>query len=313
MPEPVIERPTDVLVRVRAASINPVDWKIRGGHQRGVIRLQLPWILGLDVAGEVIAVGDAVTGFAPGDAVMGCPDWRRHGSYAEQCVLEQSLLVHKPPAVDWAQAAALPLAGLTAWQCLGDRLSAQQGQRVLVQAGAGGVGHLAIQIAKQLGAWVATTASPTNHAFVRELGADLALDYHDPEWWTQLGEVDVVLDAVGGESRARALRVVRRGGRVASIVGGLPAATQRYGPALGAVATGLGMAGFWLAGRLRGIDTASILKRTDPGQLARLAAWVEDGTLKVHVDRRFPLDDVAAAHALGERGHLRGKVVLEVA
>src|SRR4051794_15446387 len=135
VPEPRIERPSDVRVAVRAASINPIDWKIRAGSQRGAIRLSLPWTLGLDVSGEVLEVGRAVKRFAPGDTVYGCPDHRRPGSYAEQCVLDQRLLARKPASITHAEAASLPLVALTAWQCLLPRLTERAGQRVLIQAG----------------------------------------------------------------------------------------------------------------------------------------------------------------------------------
>jgi NADPH:quinone reductase-like Zn-dependent oxidoreductase len=147
VPDPALQRPSDVLVAVRTAAVNPIDVKIRAGKQRGAIRLNLPWILGLDVAGEVLEVGPEVTRFRPGDAVMGCPDWRRPGSYAERVVVDEANLVHKPPSLPWDQAAGLPLVGLTAWQCLMPRLARRPGQRVLIQAGSGGVGHVAIQIA----------------------------------------------------------------------------------------------------------------------------------------------------------------------
>ncbi|MBX2800211.1 MAG: NADP-dependent oxidoreductase [Myxococcales bacterium] len=310
VPDPVLTRPTDVHIAVHAAAINPIDWKIRAGSQRGALRLQLPYVGGLDVAGEVLQVGSDVSRFAVGDAVMGCPAWQRWGSYAEQCVVDEGLLTHKPAELTFEQAAALPLAGLTAWQCLLPRLAQQTGQRVLVQAGSGGVGHLAVQIAKHHGAWVATTCSERNHELVTSLGADQAIDYRSQRWWEELSDLDVVLDALGGEERTRALRAVKRGGRVASIVSGMPANTARYGPTLGVLATGLGIAGFWLQGRLRGVDASTVVKRTRPDQLAELAELVVQGAISVVIDRSFPLDEIAQAHAYGETGRIRGKVVI---
>ncbi|MEZ4239165.1 MAG: NADP-dependent oxidoreductase [Myxococcota bacterium] len=310
VPDPACERPTDVRIRVRAAAINPIDWKIRAGLQRGAIRLRLPWILGLDVAGEVLEVGPGVTRFRVGDAVMGCPDHRRPGSYAEQCVLDESLLAPKPAALSFEQAAGLPLAGLTAWQCLLPRLAERPGQRVLVQAGAGGVGHFAIQLAKHHGARVATTCSERNRDFVTSLGADQVVDYRHERWWEAVPDLDLVLDALGYDERERALQHVRKGGRVASIVSGLPENTERYGPNLGVLATGLGIARFWLRGRLRGVDAATVVKRTRADQLEALGQLCDAGQLQVHVDRTFALAELPEAHAYGETGRIRGKVVV---
>jgi alcohol dehydrogenase len=310
VPDPAIERPHDVLVQVCAASINPIDWKIRAGTQRGPLRLKLPWILGLDVAGRVLAVGPAVTRFAVGDEVMGCPDVRRPGSYAERCVLEEGLLVRKPANLTFEEAAALPLVGLTAWQCLMPRLQERPEQRVLVQAGSGGVGHVAIQLAKRHGAWVATTCSEHNRAFVESLGADQVVDYRKERWWEVLSQLDIILDAVGGEEREHALRHLKPGGRLASIVSGMPQNTEAYGPVLGTVATGFGVASLWVRGKVRGVDAVTVLKQTRTDQLEALVKLAAEGALRVHLDRTFPLDQAAQAHAYGETGHIRGKVVL---
>ncbi len=309
VPEPRLERPTDVRVAVRAAGVNPIDWKIRAGGQRGAIRLKLPWTLGLDVSGVVTEVGPGVRRFSVGDEVYGCPDHRRPGSYAEQCVVAEANLAKKPRTVSHVEAASLPLVGLTAWQCLLPRLARRPGQRVLVQAGSGGVGTFAIQLAKHHGAWVATTCSKRNHALVRSVGADLAIDYHEQRWEEAAGDVDVVLEAVG--ERERALRHVGRGARVASIVSGLPERTERYGPNLGLVVTALGVAGFWLRGRLRGVDAVTVVKRNDPGQLEAIAGLVEAGAIRPVVDRVYPLAEAAEAHRYGQTGRSRGKIVLE--
>jgi len=309
-PEPSLERPDDVRLRVLAAAINPIDWKIRAGVQRGAIHLKLPHVQGLDVCGEVLEVGPAVTRFAVGDVVYGCPDHRRDGAYAEQVVVVEGSLAPKPTRIDPVQAASLPLAGLTAWQCLLPRLAERPGQRVLVQAGSGGVGSLAIQIAKHHGAWVATTCSARNAEMVRGLGADEVVDYRTTHWWEVLEDLDVVLDALGGEERERALQALGRGGRLASIVSGMPTNTKRYGPYLGLVATALGVAGLWLRGRLRGVDAATVIKRNDAAQLEALAALVDDGHVEPVVDRTYPLAEAADAHAYGETGRIRGKVVL---
>ena len=312
VPDPILERPTDVRLRVTAAAINPIDWKIRAGKQRGAIRLRLPWVLGLDVAGEVLEVGASVTDLAVGDRVYGCPDWRRPGSYAEQVVMDASLLAPAPTTVSDVEAAALPLAGLTAWQCLLPRLADKPDQRVFIQAGSGGVGHLAIQLAKHHGAWVATTASPRNHDYLRALGADRCVDYRTERWWEVLDDLDVILDALGYDERERALAAVRRGGRVASIVSGLPGHTERYGPNLGVLATGLGIAGFAVRGCLRGVDAATVVKRTHKEQLVEMAALVDQGVLRPTIDTTYPLEGLPEAHAQGEAGHIRGKVVIDL-
>ena len=303
-------RPHDVRIAVRAASINPVDWKIRAGYQRGALRLKLPFVLGLDVAGEVVEVGPRVARFRVGDAVCGCPDFRRWGSYAERVAVDESALVKKPDALSFEVAAALPLAGLTAWQCLLPRLAQRPGQRVLVQAGSGGVGHIAIQLAKRHGAWVATTCSERNRELALSLGADQVVDYTKERWWEVLSDLDVILEAIGGEERERALQAVRRGGRVASIMSGMPENTARYGPTLGALATLYGVTSLWTRGKLRGVDAVTILKRTDASQLEQLVALAAGGELRVIIDRTFPLSEAAAAHAYGETGRIRGKVVL---
>ncbi len=310
VPTPRLERPRDVRVRVAATTINPIDWKVRAGLQRGVIRLTLPWTWGLDVAGEVLEVGPEVARFAPGDLVYGCPDWRRPGAYAEQVVMEESLLAKAPASIPLEEAAALPLVGLTAWQCLLPRLAESTGQRVFVQAGSGGVGSMAIQIAKHHGAWVATTCSERNHELVRELGADEVIDYRTTNWWEELSDLDLVLDALGYEERDRALAAVKKGGRVASIVSGLPHNTEAYGPNLGAVATGLGIAAFWVKGKLRCRDAATVVKQTRADQLQAMAALVDQGALKPVIDRTFPLAELAEAHAYGETGRIRGKVLI---
>lgn len=314
VPDPPLERPTDVRVGVRAAAINPIDWKIRAGDQRGAVRLRLPWILGLDVAGVVLEVGPAVTRFAVGDEVLGSPDHRRRGSYAEQVVVDAAILAKKPPSLSFPEAAGLPLAGLTAWQCLVPWLEARANAgappRVLVQAGAGGVGHLAIQLAKRRGAWVAATCSASNADLVRGLGADEVIDYRTERWWERRPPFDAVLDAIGGEERERALRHVARGGRAASIVSGLPENTHAFGPNLGLVATGLGVAWFWLRGRARGVDAVTVVKRNLTDQLDALAAEAGQGAVRVHVDRAYPLAEAGQAHAYGETGRIRGKVVL---
>jgi NADPH:quinone reductase-like Zn-dependent oxidoreductase len=215
-----------------------------------------------------------------------------------------------PTSIPLEHAAALPLAGQTAWQCLLPRLARRPGQRVLIQAGSGGVGHLAIPIAKAHGAWVATTCSPKNHAFVTELGADQAIDYRTQSWWEELSDLDLVLDALGYDERDRALAAVARGGEVASIVTGLPGATERWGPNLGVLAVGLGVARFAARGWLSGKSARTVVKRNRRADLEALARMVDDGTLRPHIHEAFPLDRIGEAHALLDSHRIVGKVLV---
>jgi NADPH:quinone reductase-like Zn-dependent oxidoreductase len=300
--------PHDVKVRVHASSLNPIDWKCRAGTQRLVMGWKLPWVQGLDLAGEVVEVGAEVATLKVGDAVWGSPNHKRWGAWAEACVVHEAELGHKPPSLSFAEAASIPLAGQTAWQCLVPHV--REGSRVFIQAGSGGVGTLAIQIAKAQGAWVATTCSERNHTLVSGLGADQPIDYRSTRWWEVLEDLDLILDALGGEERARALQHVKRGGRVASITSGLPGHVRRYGPWLGTLATGLGIGGFWLGGKLRGVDAANVVRSARRETLDGLAAMVEAGTLRPVIDRVYPLAEIAEAHRYGETGRIRGKVVI---
>lgn len=313
VPEPTCG-PDDVRVRVRAASINPVDFKIRGGYQRAVVRPRLPATLGMDVSGEVLEVGARVRGLRAGDEVFSSPSHRRMGCYAEQVVVRADELAKKPATIDHEQAASLPLVGLTAWDALVGSCALEPGQRVLVQAGSGGVGTFAIQLAKHLGAEVLTTCSERNHELVRDLGADVAIDYRRERYEDVARGVDAVLESMGGEHVERALSTVRRGGRVALITAGLPDYTKRYGAYLGVGALALSLAWRMGVARLRyGARLRMVTRRPDGENLAKLAALVDDGAIRPVVDRVFALEDAAEAHRYLETGRARGKVVLAVA
>jgi NADPH:quinone reductase-like Zn-dependent oxidoreductase len=275
--------PTEVLVRVAAAGVNPVDWKVRAA---GGLIGELPFTVGWDVAGTVEAIGYGVTWLAPGDRVFGMPRFPREAAcYAEYVVSPSRQLALIPEQLNDVEAAAIPLAGLTAWQALADTAGVGEGSRVLVLGAAGGVGHFAVQIARGLGAWVAGTSSPEKHGFLAELGADEALDKAEP---VSVRDVDVVLDAVGGEVGLGALSAMRDGGVLitvsASAVAGLREAA---------------------GGRVR---VAGILVEPDRGGLEGLAAL----GVRPHVESTFPLAEAAAAHLLGEQGRTRGKIVLTV-
>jgi len=310
VPEPEVG-PDDVLVRVMAASINPIDWKARSGGNRAIMRYTMPHVLGLDVSGVVEAVGSGVTDYAVGDEVWSSPSHKRWGTYAERVAIHQAEISHKPKSLSHQEAASLPLVALTAWQCLLPRLAERPGQRVFIHAGSGGVGTVAIQLAKHHGAWVATTCSARNHDLVRSLGADEVIDYTKEAFEDRLSDIDVILDSLGGEARDRSMKVLAKGGRIASITGNLPKHTLKYGTALGVAVLGVDLLTFVMRGKLRGLDTANVLKRCDGQMLGQIAELVDAGVIRPVIDRTWPMEEVAEAHRYGETGHIRGKVVLE--
>jgi NADPH:quinone reductase-like Zn-dependent oxidoreductase len=280
-----------VLVRVHAASVNPTDfWHRATGGPAGRI---VP--LGWDVSGVVEAVGPGVTLFAPGDEVFGMPRQPEPaGTYAEYVAVPARHLARRPPAISHVEAAALPLVSLTAWQALVDVAAVRPGQRVLVHAAAGGVGHVAVQIAKSLGAEVIGTASAAKHAFVRSLGADRVVDYTAEDFAEVVSDVDVVLDTVGGEYGPRSLRTLRPGGLVVSLASPAEAA-------LSAVAAAQGRRAMFM------------VVEADRAGMVAIADLVARGALRPAVDAVFALPDAAKAHELGERRSTTGKIVLAVA
>jgi NADPH:quinone reductase-like Zn-dependent oxidoreductase len=282
-PEP---GPTEVLVRVTAAGVNPVDWKTRSGG--GFLR-EPPFTIGWDVAGVVEEVGFGVTWLSPGDRVFGMPRFPREAAcYAEYVVSPSRQLARIPDGLADVEAGAIPLAGLTAWQALVDTAGVDARSRVLVLGAAGGVGHFAVQIAKACGAWVAGTASAAKHDFLAELGADQAVDYTSEVIADRVHDVDVVLDTVGGDAGIGAVPAMRDGGMLVTLSGS-------------AVAGLLEAAG----GR---VLVEGILVEPDRAGLEALAML----GLRPHVEAAFPLDRAADAHRLGEQGRTRGKIVLTV-
>ncbi len=277
----------ELLVRVHAAGVNPVDWKIRQGKYAPP---QLPSILGKDFSGVIAALGPDVELFRVGEAVFGCAS-QNSGSYAEYAIAPAAQVVEKPSSLEHVQAAALPIAALTAWQALFDKGDLQPGQRVLIHAAAGGVGGFAVQLAKWKGAYVIGTASVAHREYVRELGADEVIDYHHNRFDEGLRDIDLVLDAVGGETQARSWNVLRRGGVLVSLV-------QPPAQALAADHNARGV--------LLHADSA----RTE--QLARIGDLVAGGRLKVYIEKVLPLKDAALAHQLSQTGHMAGKIVLRV-
>ncbi|MFD5752022.1 NADP-dependent oxidoreductase [Streptomyces sp. NPDC127033] len=217
-PDPLVGA-EDVLIRVSAASVNPLDLRIRGGDFKTILPYRLPLVLGNDLAGVVVRVGPSVTGFAVGDEVYARPDKDRIGAFAELIAVHQDDVAAKPATLTMEEAASLPLVALTAWQALVERARVHPGQKVLIHAGSGGVGTIAIQLAKHLGAHVVTTASTAKIDLVRKLGADIVVDYKKQDFETVLDDYDVVLDPLGGETLKKSLRVLKPGGKVISIVG----------------------------------------------------------------------------------------------
>lgn len=282
----------DVLVRVHAAGINPVDWKTRAGQG---VAPRVPadgGIVGWDVSGTVVARGADAGAFALGDAVYGMVQFPEMGAaYAEYVSAPAAHLAHKPAAIDHVAAASVPLAALTAWQALFDTAQLQPGQTVLIHAAAGGVGHLAVQLAKWRGARVIGTASAHNAGFLRELGVDQAIDYTSAAFEQAAGMVDVVLDTVGGSTLERSFAVVRPGGILTSIVAH---------PAQEQAAT-------------HGIRAQWVFVHTDGPALAQIASLIDAGHVRPYVSATFPLAQARDAHALGELRRTRGKIVLRVA
>lgn len=294
VPEPL---PTEIRVRVAAAGINPVDWKTRaGGGVAGVLG-QPPFVLGWDVAGVVDAVGPGVTRFAVGDEVYGMP-WfpREAGAYGDYVTAPSRQFARRPASASLEEAAALPLAVLTAWQALVATADVGPGRRVLVHAAAGGVGHLAVQIAKARGAYVLGTARAGKHAALRELGVDKPVDYSAVAFEEVVRDVDVVLDLVGGDYSTRSLATLRDGGLLIAVPSG--------------VSVDLAAAA---AAADRGLRTTGILVEPDYAALEAIAGLVDAGRIRVRLDTVFPFEDAATAHRVGEAGQTFGKSVLAVA
>jgi NADPH:quinone reductase-like Zn-dependent oxidoreductase len=309
--------PRDVMIAVRAASLNPLDFKIRDGKVKLVLRIKPPVHLGCDVAGTVQAVGAEVTRFAVGDEVFTRLEKLRMGGLAERVCADEGVVAKKPANASFVEAAAIPLVGLTALQTMREVAALQPGQRILIQAGAGGVGCHAIQIAKKLGLWVATTTSTKNIAFAQQLGADQVIDYTKQKLRDVLGaddqKVDAVFDTLGPQSELESLAVTKPGGIVVG-VGGMPDAAfaKQWLPAFARPVV-------WFATRKRraaaakaGARFAYLFMRPDGAQLAELASWVDAGSLVPQIYKTYPLAEAREAFAELERGRARGKIVVEI-
>ncbi|WP_327360630.1 MULTISPECIES: NADP-dependent oxidoreductase [unclassified Streptomyces] len=312
MPDPQVGA-DDLLVRIHAAGVNPLDLKIRDGDFKAILPYRLPRILGNDLAGVVVQMGPAVTRFAVGDEVYARPDKDRIGTFAELIAVHQDDVAIKPATLTMAEAASLPLVALTAWQALVERARVRPGQKVLIHAGAGGLGTIAVQLAKQLGAHVATTASTANVDLVKELGADVVIDYKKQAFETVVDGYDVVLDTLGGETLEKSLRVLKPGGKVISVAGPPDAAFARQ---LGANAIlRLAMSALSLKTRRRakrlGVTYSFLFMRASGDQLRELTPLIDAGKIRPVVDRVFPFEETREAMEYVEKGRAKaGKVVV---
>ncbi|HJS86625.1 MAG TPA: NADP-dependent oxidoreductase [Acetobacteraceae bacterium] len=284
-----IPRDDEVVIRVEAASVNPVDLKIRAGTVPMARAEQLPIVLGRDASGVVETCGTAAHTLRAGDAVFCSVGWDR-GTYAELLLVKAVEMTAKPARLDHVRAAAVPLAGLTAWQGLLDHGGLEPGQRVLVHGGAGGVGHFAIQIAKAKGAWVAATVSDRDVGFARELGADEVIDYRHQRFERAARDIDLVLDLIGGETQERSWSVLRPGGIIVSTVQEPDQDTARERQARG----------------------ARFLVEPNAAQLEQIAHLIDTDKIRPSVAAVFPLDQVRDAHRALEQAHPRGKIVLRI-
>ncbi|NVZ21533.1 NADP-dependent oxidoreductase [Pseudomonas costantinii] len=313
LPDPQV-RDNEVLVQVHAASINVLDSKIRKGEFKLILPYRFPLILGNDLAGVVVKVGPGVRCFKPGDEVYARPDEKHIGTFAELICVEEQALALKPSNLNMAQAASLPLVGLTAWQVLVETAKLKKGQKVLIHAGSGGVGTLAIQLAKHLGAFVATTTSTRNVDWVKALGADLVIDYTKQAFENVLQDYDVVLNSLGPDVLAKSLKVLKPGGHLISISGPpTPQFAQTQGLSWGLKQV-LRLLSYSIRSkaRKRGIHYSFVFMRASGSQLCELAALVESGAIKPVVDRTFAFEATAEALAYVETGRSKGKVVVNV-
>ena len=314
MPSPEL-RDKDVLIEVHAAGVNPLDVKIRDGAFKRILPYRLPLVLGNDVAGIVVATGPGVRQFKPGDAVYARPDDRRIGTFAELIAIGEADVALKPENLSMEEAASIPLVALTAWQALVEKGQLKKGQKVLIHAGSGGLGTIAIQLAKHLGATVATTASAANAELVKSLGADLVIDYKREDFEALLSDYDLVLNSLGKDILDKSLGVLKPGGTLISVSGPPDADFAR--------ARGSG----WLLrqvmrllsrdirkkARRRGARYSFLFMRAQGEQLAKITALIEAGVIRPVIDRIFPFEATNEALAHVETGRSKGKVVVKMA
>lgn len=280
----------DVLIEIAATSVNPIDWKLREGHLKGMLQYDFPFILGLDAAGTIKEVGKNVTKFKIGDNVFTRPDITRNGTYAEYVAVDENLVAKKPENLSFEEAASIPLVGLTSWQCLVDVADIKQGDKVLIHAGSGGVGSFAIQLAKSFGAWVVTTCSTRNVEFVKSLGADKVIDYRNEDFTQVLADMDIVFDTLGGDIQTQSYDVLKEDGNLVSIAG---QPDQELAQA-------------------RKVKAGFVFLEPDGEQLAKIGEMIEQGKIRANVGTVMELKEIQEAHQLSETHHAKGKIVLRV-
>jgi NADPH:quinone reductase-like Zn-dependent oxidoreductase len=287
MPKPATD---EVLIKVYATSVNPVDWKIREGARKEKFPADLPLIPGWDVSGVIKEVGENVHQFRKGDEVYGRPDPTKDGAYAEYIVVKANQLARKPKSINHINAAAVPLAGLTAWQGLFDRGHLEKGQKVLIHAASGGVGTFAVQFAKWKGAYVIGTTSDANISFVKQLGADEVIDYHNENFEDKLSDIDLVFDTIGGETQKRSIKVLKNGGRLITTL----------------------KPEFHNEAKEKHIYLEGYTAQSYPEQLEQIAGLIDEGIVQPVVSMVLNLEDARKAQQISEDGHVRGKIVIKV-
>lgn len=313
MPQPELVD-DDVLIQIHAAGVNLLDSKIRSGDFKLILPYRLPLILGNDVAGTVVRVGPGVSRFKPGDDVYARPDQDRIGSFAELIAVREASIARKPANLSMDEAASIPLVALTAWQALVETAKLRKGQKVLIHAGSGGVGTIAIQLAKYLGAFVATTTSTSNVGWVKALGADVVIDYKKQDFASELRDCDVVLNSLGGDVLEKSLQILKPGGHLISI-SGPPTPTfaveQRLSWPL-TQALRLLSRGIRKKSKRHGVSYTFLFMRADGEQLGQITSLIESGAIKPVVDRVFPFQATAEALSYVESGRAKGKVVVKI-
>jgi NADPH:quinone reductase-like Zn-dependent oxidoreductase len=313
VPDPTVGA-HDVLIQVHAASVNPLDSKIRTGEFKMILPYSFPLVLGNDLAGVVVRTGPAVRRFKPGDEVYARPPEKRIGTFAELIAVDENALALKPLNLSMAEAASIPLVALTAWQALVETARLKKGQKVLIHAGSGGVGTLAIQLAKHLGAFVATTTSTSNVEWLKALGADVVIDYKQQNFESELHDYDVVLNSLGADVLEKSLKVLKPGGQLISISGPPTAqfaVEQGLSWALRQVMRLLSSGIRRKAGK-HGVSYTFLFMRADGAQLQNITTLIEAGVIKPVIDRSFSFESTAEALRYVEQGKSKGKVTIMI-
>lgn len=313
VPRPTL-RPDELLVEVHAAGLNPIDNMITTGMFKPVLKFQLPAVMGSDLAGVVVEVGSSVTRFKPGDEVFASIFDQGTGSLAEFAVVPQHLAARKPANLDFVQAASVPMVGLTSWQALRHRAEVKEGQRVFIPAGSGGIGTFAIQLAKHLGAYVATTTSTANVSLVKSLGADDVIDYKKQEFEQVLRGYDVVLGTIRGDALEKSIGILKSGGKIISLIGPLDAAfaqARKLNFALRLIFGLMSRKIIRLAAK-KGVDYSFLFVRPDGEQLSEIGALLDAGDIHPVVDKVFPFDQAKQALEYLSQGRSKGKVVVRM-